>query len=60
MHYRLPSMNVLPFEHQDLKVYDKAHRSGKENANCGSKYPDCSFSLIELALGEYSTPFGYM
>lgn len=53
-------MNVLPFEHQDLMIYDKAHRSGKENANCESKYPDCSFSLIELALGEYSTPYGYM
>lgn len=58
--FTLPSMKVLPFEHPDLMVYDKAHRKGKDKVHCGSMFPDCSFSLIELALGEYSTPFNFM
>lgn len=58
--FSLPKMKVLPFEHQDLKVYDKAHRKGKMNDDCGSSYSECNFSLIELALGEYSLPYSYM
>lgn len=50
-------MKVLPFEHQDLVIYDKAHRKGKDDVDCGTIYADCNFSLIELALGEYSMPY---
>lgn len=53
-------MKVLPFEHLDLMDYDKAHRRGKENAQCESMYRECSFSLIQLALGEYSIPVNSM
>lgn len=55
--FTLPSMKVLPFEHPDLVVYDKAHRKGKEKAYCASVFAGCHFSLIDLALGEYSMPF---
>lgn len=58
--FTLPSMKVLPFEHADLMVYDKAHRKGRDKVYCASVYPDCNFSLIELALGEYSTPNNFM
>lgn len=58
--FTLPSMKVLPFEHPDLVVYDMAHRKGRDRVYCSSVYPDCSFSMIELALGEYSTPFNFM
>lgn len=55
--FSLPSMKVLPFEHPDLVLYDKAYREGQENAHCGSLFPDCQLSLIDLIFGEYSTPF---
>lgn len=58
--FTLPSMKVLPFEHPDLVVYDMAHRKGRDKVYCSLVYPDCNFSLIELALGEYSTPFNFM
>lgn len=57
---RLPSTKVLPFEHKDLPIYDKAYRKGNDRIYCSSMYPDCSFSLIELALGAYSNPFNFM
>lgn len=53
-------MKVLPFEHSDLLEYDAAFRKGRDKVFCPAAYPDCSFSLIELALGEYSSPFNYM
>lgn len=53
-------MNVLPFEHHDMQTYDLAHRKGKSNVFCPAVYPECSFSLIDLALGAYSNPYGYM
>lgn len=55
--FTLPSMKVLDFEHSDLVVYDKAHRKGKDKVYCSSVFPDCQFSLIDLALGEYSPSF---
>lgn len=57
---RLPAMKVLPFEHHDMKIYDSAHRKGKSRVLCPVVYPDCSFSLIDLALGEYSNPYSFM
>uniref|UniRef100_A0A1I8PMY5 Uncharacterized protein n=1 Tax=Stomoxys calcitrans TaxID=35570 RepID=A0A1I8PMY5_STOCA len=45
-------------EDSDLPVYDKAYRrarSADSFVDCSSQY-DCSFSLLELAFGKYSTP----
>lgn len=58
--FTLPTTKVLPFEHNDILEYDGAHRKGKSKAFCPAAYPDCSFSLIDLALGEYSSPYNYM
>lgn len=55
--FSFPKSKVLPFEHQELMVYDDAYRSGKNGAtDCHTTYPRCGFSLIKLALGEYSKP----
>ncbi|CRL05600.1 CLUMA_CG018269, isoform A, partial [Clunio marinus] len=55
--FTFPKSKVLPFEHEDLMVYDKAHRSGKAGkTECQTAYPKCGFSLIQLALGKYSSP----
>lgn len=53
-------MKVLPFEHTDLVVYDEAYRKGKSHVICAATYPQCSFSLIGLILGESMQPFSYM
>lgn len=58
--HRLPAMNVLPFEHSDVAVYDKAHRKGRSKEQCETAYPECSFSLIELALGHYSAAYNFV
>lgn len=57
---RLPATKVLPFESAEMLAYDAAHRKGKNNVYCQSAYPECSFSLIELALGAYSSPMNFM
>lgn len=55
--FTFPKSKVLPFEHQDLIIYDEAHRKGKSLATeCHTTYPKCGFSLIKLALGKYSNP----
>lgn len=59
-YFRLPDMKVLSFEHNDLNEYDAAFRKGREKVFCPAVYKDCSFSLIDLALGEYSVPPSYM
>lgn len=56
----LPDTKVLSFEHNDLHDYDRAHRMGKNNVYCSSAFRDCSFSLIELALGRYTKPYSFM
>lgn len=58
--FTLPTMKVLPFEHADLMLYDKAYRQGSDHVYCASVYSECHFSLVELALGEYSSPFSFM
>lgn len=58
--FSFPSSKVLSFEHPDIKVYDKAYKSGKSRALCDQLYPKCSFSLHQLALGHYSVPNRYM
>lgn len=57
---RLPSMKVLPFEHTDLAIYDKAHRKGRNKIPCSAKYPDCDLPLIELALGQIANSFTFV
>lgn len=40
--------------------YDSAHRKGRNETYCPMEYPECGFSLIEMALGEYSNPTRYL
>lgn len=56
--FSFPKSKVLPFEANELKIYDDAHRIGRgqTEANCHRIYPKCGFSLIKLALGRYSKP----
>ena len=42
-------------ENSDIKLYDRAYRKGRAIDDCSEIY-DCSFSLLELAFGRYSTP----
>ncbi|XP_052890091.1 uncharacterized protein LOC128298378 [Anopheles moucheti] len=58
--FSYPKQKVLSFEHADHRVYDEAHRKGRNMAPCQSLYGNCRFSLLELALGKYSTPYGFM
>ena len=47
--FTFPKSRVLPFEHQNLMVYDEAHRNGKKKpVDCEAMYPKCGFSLIQL------------
>jgi len=52
--FSLPKSKVLSFEHEDSRDYDMAHRKGTTNKPCAVAYPECSLSLIRMALGEYS------
>ncbi|XP_058055837.1 uncharacterized protein LOC131207244 [Anopheles bellator] len=58
--FSYPKSKVLSHEHSDHKLYDEAHRKGKNMGACQSLYANCRFSLLELALGKYSTPYGFM
>lgn len=59
--FSMPKSNVLPFEHPDLLLYDKAYRSGKnEKVNCEKAYKGCGFSLIKMILGKYSKEISFM
>ncbi|TMW48654.1 hypothetical protein DOY81_006243 [Sarcophaga bullata] len=42
-------------ENSDIKLYDRAYRKARAVDDCSLAY-DCSFSLLELAFGRYSTP----
>ncbi|EAT44616.1 AAEL004020-PA [Aedes aegypti] len=55
--FSYPKSKVLSFEHSDHRIYDEAHRKGRNKVLCQSMYPTCGFSLLELALGKYSSPF---
>jgi hypothetical protein len=59
--FSLPKTKLLPFEHKDLFQYDTANRRGLTKGFCTSFYPNCGFSIIDLALGRYKNPdFNYM
>lgn len=53
--FMMPKSNVLPFEHPDLVIYDKAYRNGqRDDVDCAKSHFRCGFSLIKLILGKYS------
>ncbi|XP_059611007.1 uncharacterized protein LOC132257948 [Phlebotomus argentipes] len=54
--FSLPKQKVFSFEHKDLNEYDLAHRQGRSQSDCENLYPNCGFSLLDLALGRYSKP----
>ncbi|XP_058826159.1 uncharacterized protein LOC131686056 [Topomyia yanbarensis] len=58
--FSFPKSKVLSFEHHDTRIYDEAHRKGKNKVMCQSLFPECGFSLLELALGKYADPYSFM
>ncbi|XP_058817934.1 uncharacterized protein LOC131681241 [Topomyia yanbarensis] len=58
--FSFPKSKVLSMEHNDIRLYDEAHRKGKSQILCQSLYPACGFSLLELALGKYASPLRFM
>lgn len=54
--FSLPKSKVLPFEHPELLIYDDAHRKSRSTVDCHKSFPSCGFSLIQMALGRYSSP----
>lgn len=46
----------MAWEPEEHRLYHWAYRIGKENKNedCSRMFPQCSFSLLDMALGEYS------
>lgn len=55
--FSLPKTRVFSFENQAIVPYDKAHRSGRSlKTDCTKLYKECSFSLIDVALGRHSKP----
>ncbi|XP_062559173.1 uncharacterized protein LOC134223972 [Armigeres subalbatus] len=58
--FSFPKSKVLSVEHSDTRIYDEAHRKGKNKVMCQSLYPSCGFSLLELALGKYTSPYSFM
>jgi hypothetical protein len=53
--FSFPKSKVLPFEKPELLIYDEAHRKGQKKIDCDSS-SKCGFSLIKMALGNYSKP----
>lgn len=58
--FSLPKQRVYKRESEessDMPVYDRAYRKARsvDSEDCAAEY-DCSFSLLELAFGKYSTP----
>lgn len=55
--FSLPQTRVFSFENKEILPYDKAHRSGRSlKTDCKKEFKGCSISLLDLALGRYSTP----
>ncbi|XP_037942794.1 uncharacterized protein LOC119675661 [Teleopsis dalmanni] len=52
--FSLPTENVHSHEPQAVHQYDRIYRRAKrEVVDCSTKYAECQFSLLELALGKY-------
>ncbi|XP_055611456.1 uncharacterized protein LOC129758054 [Uranotaenia lowii] len=58
--FSFPKSKVLSFEPEENRIYDEAHRKGRNKVMCQSLYPACRFSLHELALGKYASPYSFM
>lgn len=56
LYYRLPLKRVFFFEPDEHRTYTQAHKAGHEGKDCAAMFPECSFSLIDLALGKYNAP----
>lgn len=54
--FSFPKSKVMASEDKELSIYDEAHRKGKSYETCSKIYPECGFSLLQLALGQYSEP----
>lgn len=54
--FSMPRLTKLPSEEPEVAEYDHAHRAGRKRFNCVAAFPDCGFSIIDLALGRYSHP----
>ncbi|XP_012257666.2 uncharacterized protein LOC105686947 [Athalia rosae] len=54
--FSLPLKKVFSFEPPEHHVYDAAHRAGHQGRDCTRMFPSCSFSLIDMALGNYNSP----
>lgn len=54
--FSFPQQKVLDNEPDDHRLYHWAFRRGREDTNlqCEEMYPQCPFSLIDMALGYYS------
>nr|XP_022900459.1 uncharacterized protein LOC111413657 [Onthophagus taurus] len=56
--FRFPQQHLLNSEPEDHRIYHWASRMGKDSAKeCTDMFPGCTFSLIDMALGEYSSYF---
>ncbi|XP_015110329.1 uncharacterized protein LOC107036710 [Diachasma alloeum] len=57
--FSLPLKRVLlshePVEHH---TYTEAHRAGRKGTRCDTMFSGCPFSLIDMALGKYSSETG--
>lgn len=51
-----PLQKVLDNEPEDHRLYHWASRRGHEDTNleCSQMFPQCPFSLVDMALGYYS------
>ncbi|XP_046749318.1 uncharacterized protein LOC124413047 [Diprion similis] len=54
--FSLPLKRVFSFEPPEHHTYDAAHRAGHQGRDCTRMFPACSFSLIDMALGNYNSP----
>ncbi|XP_011050521.1 PREDICTED: uncharacterized protein LOC105143742 [Acromyrmex echinatior] len=54
--FSLPLKRMFSFEPEEHRTYTKAHKAGHEGKDCAAMFPECSFSLIDLALGKYNAP----
>ncbi|XP_050456232.1 uncharacterized protein LOC126853971 [Cataglyphis hispanica] len=54
--FSLPLKRVFSFEPDEHRTYTQAHKAGHEGKDCAAMFPECSFSLIDLALGKYNAP----
>ncbi|XP_031338119.1 uncharacterized protein LOC116167025 [Photinus pyralis] len=54
--FRFPLQKIMNWEPEEHRLYHWAYRIGheKENTDCADLFSECSFSLLDMALGEYA------